>query len=166
MAPPLRTRHGCAAIPTAASTSASTTARSTSAGRSDSRTSSRQRLPRGLSVNVRVVSGEGASARDSAAIGAGISSRRLMQQAGTAAAEVMMRRLGDALGGGVLIMTGPGNNGGDGWVVAGALAERGIPVRVHEIVESRTGDAFEMRAAAAPRVTLGAGDGSEVVVVD
>ena len=117
-------------------------------------------------MNVRVVSGEGAAARDSAAIGAGISSRRLMQQAGTAAAEVMMRRLGDALGGGVLIMTGPGNNGGDGWVVAGALAERGIPVRVHEIVESRTGDAFEMRAAAAPRVTLGAGDGSEVVVVD
>ncbi len=115
---------------------------------------------------VRVVTGEGAAARDSAAIAAGISSRTLMQQAGTVAAEVMVRRLGDALGGGVLVLTGPGNNGGDGWVVAGELAERGIPVRVHEVVESRTGDAFESREAAIHRVSLGPGDGSEVVVVD
>ena len=88
---------------------------------------------------VRVVTGEGAAARDAAAISAGVSSRALMQQAGAAAAEVMVRRLGDTLGGGVLVMTGPGNNGGDGWVVAGLLAERGIPVRVHEAIESRTG---------------------------
>jgi NAD(P)H-hydrate epimerase len=117
-------------------------------------------------VNVRVVSGDGAGARDSAAIEAGISSRTLMQRAGTAAAEIMVRRFGDALGGGVLVLTGPGNNGGDGWVVAGQLAERGIPVRVQEVVESRTGDAFQVRAAVMPRVALGAGDGSEMVVVD
>ena len=115
---------------------------------------------------VRVVTGEGAAARDAAAISAGVSSRALMQQAGAAAAEVMVRRLGDTLGGGVLVMTGPGNNGGDGWVVAGQLAERGIPVRVHEAIESRTGDAFQMRSAAIDRVTLGAGDGTEMVVVD
>jgi len=117
-------------------------------------------------VIVRVVTGEGAAARDAAAISAGVSSRALMQQAGAAAAEVMVRRLGDTLGGGVLVMTGPGNNGGDGWVVAGLLAERGIPVRVHEAIESRTGDAFQMRSAAIDRVTLGAGDGTEMVVVD
>ena len=115
---------------------------------------------------MRVVSGDGAAARDTAAIEAGISSRTLMQRAGTAAAEIMVRRLGDALGGGVLVLTGPGNNGGDGWVVAGQLAERGIPVRVHEVVESRTGDAFQVRGAVLPRVALGAGDGSEMVVVD
>jgi len=117
-------------------------------------------------VIVRVVTGEGAAARDAAAIRAGISSRALMQQAGAAAAEVMLRRLGDALGGGVLIMTGPGNNGGDGWVLARHLAERGIAVRVHEVIESRTGDAFEMRAGAIDKVSLGPGDGGEVVVVD
>ena len=94
-------------------------------------------------MNVRVVSGDGAAARDAAAIGAGTPSRSLMQRAGAAAAEVMMRRFGDALGGGVLILTGPGNNGGDGWVLAGQLSERGIPVRVHEVVESRTGDAYQ-----------------------
>jgi hydroxyethylthiazole kinase-like uncharacterized protein yjeF len=117
-------------------------------------------------VIVRVVTGAGAAARDSAAISAGISSRALMQQAGGAAAEVMMRRYGDALGGGVLVLTGPGNNGGDGWVLAGYLAERDIPVRVHAVVESRTGDAFEMREAALRKVSLGPGDGSETVVVD
>jgi ADP-dependent NAD(P)H-hydrate dehydratase / NAD(P)H-hydrate epimerase len=117
-------------------------------------------------VSVRVVSGDGAAARDAAAIDAGISSRTLMQRAGTAATEIMVRRLGDALGGGVLVLTGPGNNGGDGWVVAGQLAERGIPVRVHEVVESRTGDAFQVRSAVMPRVALGTGDGSEMVLVD
>ena len=117
-------------------------------------------------MNVRVVSGDGAAARDAAAIGAGTPSRSLMQRAGAAAAEVMMRRFGDALGGGVLILTGPGNNGGDGWVLAGQLSERGIPVRVHEVVESRTGDAYQERSAVIDRVALGAGDGSEMVVVD
>ena len=117
-------------------------------------------------MTVRVVTGEGAAARDSAAISSGISSKSLMQNAGAAAADVMMKRLGDALGGGVLVMTGPGNNGGDGWVVAGQLADRGVPVRVHEVVESRTGDAYEARDAAINRVALGEGDGSEVVIVD
>ena len=117
-------------------------------------------------MNVRVVTGEGAAARDSAAINAGITSRALMQNAGLAAAEVMIRRFGDALGGGVLVYTGPGNNGGDGWVVASHLAERGVPVRVHEVMESRTGDAYEVRAAALKSVALGDGDGSETVIVD
>ena len=115
---------------------------------------------------VRVVTGEGAAARDAAAINAGVSSRTLMHQAGTAAAEVLLRRLGDALGGGVLVMTGPGNNGGDGWVLAGHLADHGIPVRVHEVVESRTGDAFKARTETIRRVSLGASDGTEMVVVD
>jgi NAD(P)H-hydrate epimerase len=113
-----------------------------------------------------VVTGEGAAARDTAAIGAGTASRTLMHNAGAAAADVLLKRFGDALGGGVLIYTGPGNNGGDGWVIASQLAERGVPVRVHEVMESRTGDAFEAREAAIGRVALGEGDGSEMVLVD
>src|SRR5512147_1619750 len=118
---PLPTRHGSAATPTAGSTSASTTARSISAGRSDSRTS-KARLPGSGYVSVRVVTGEGAAARDAAAINDGIASRTLMLNAGAAAADVMVRKFGDALGGGVLVYTGPGNNGGDGWVLASQLA--------------------------------------------
>jgi hydroxyethylthiazole kinase-like uncharacterized protein yjeF len=117
-------------------------------------------------VTVRVVTGAGAAARDTAAINSGMASRTLMQNAGVAAADVMVKRFGDALGGGVLVVTGPGNNGGDGWVVASQLAERGVPVRVHEIVESRTGDAFEARASAINRVALGSGDGTETFIVD
>ena len=117
-------------------------------------------------MTVRVVTGEGAAAIDAAAIAAGTSSRDLMHRAGAAAAEIMTRRLGDALGGGVIVFTGPGNNGGDGWVVAGQLAERGIPVRVQEVIESRTGDAFIMRSQVLGRVSLGAGDGTETVIVD
>lgn len=117
-------------------------------------------------MTVRVVTGDGAAARDSAAINAGITSKTLMQHAGVAAAEVMLKRFGDALGGGVVVYTGPGNNGGDGWIVAAHLAERGIPVRVHEVVESRTGDAYEAREAALNHVALGDGDGSETVIVD
>lgn len=112
------------------------------------------------------MTGEGAVARDAAAIEAGTSSQTLMQSAGTAAARVMLDRHGDRLSGGVLVFTGPGNNGGDGWVVAGYLAERGIPVRVQEVAESRSRDAVAARRAAVGRVSLGGGDGTEVTVVD
>ena len=71
-----------------------------------------------------------------------------MQRAGAAAAAEIAARFLDRLEDGVVIATGQGNNGGDGWVIARALHAVGIGVRVVECVASRTEDAQAERALA------------------
>jgi hydroxyethylthiazole kinase-like uncharacterized protein yjeF len=72
-----------------------------------------------------------------------------MQRAGTAAAEEIARRHGDRLRDGAVVFAGPGNNGGDGWVVAGVLARSGIDVTVVEPVKAKSPDAVAEKGAAA-----------------
>jgi NAD(P)H-hydrate epimerase len=57
----------------------------------------------------------------------GISGKDLMQNAGIAVAREVMRRWSARP---VAVLCGPGNNGGDGFVVARALADAGWPVRL------------------------------------
>jgi NAD(P)H-hydrate epimerase len=113
-----------------------------------------------------VTSAAQSAARDQAAIAAGVPSRALMRAAGLAAAgEIVRRFAGRGLRRrGVAIFAGPGNNGGDAWVVAGALAAGGIPVRVVAVGETRTPDAIAERALSG----VGAAEptGAEPVVVD
>ncbi|CAN5435700.1 NAD(P)H-hydrate dehydratase [soil metagenome] len=71
-----------------------------------------------------------------------------MQRAGAAAAAEIAARFPDRLPQGVVIATGKGNNGGDGWVIARALHAVSIRVRVVECAESRTPDAMAERALA------------------
>ncbi|MBC7790824.1 MAG: NAD(P)H-hydrate dehydratase [Anaerolineae bacterium] len=104
---------------------------------------------------VRVVSAAEAAHRDSAAIAAGTPSRALMQRAGAAAASEISRRFTERLQGGALVYAGPGNNGGDAWVVARALAASGIPVWVNQAGETRAGDALLERELAIPFVQTG-----------
>ncbi|MFL5489043.1 MAG: NAD(P)H-hydrate dehydratase [Gemmatimonadaceae bacterium] len=95
-----------------------------------------------------VVSAKESAARDRAAIESGTPSRVLMQRAGMAAADQIARRYSERLRDGALVFTGSGNNGGDGWVVAGALARRGISVSVAEIgkaVAEKSPDAVAAR---------------------
>ena len=117
-----------------------------------------------------VTSATESAARDRAAIGAGVPSRALMRAAGMAAAgEIVRRFAGRGLRRrGVAVFAGPGNNGGDAWVVAGALAIAGIPVRVTAVGETRTPDAVAERARAVgmPGVLVGDPTGGEPVVVD
>lgn len=66
-------------------------------------------------------------AADSAAIATGISGMALMENAGAAVVDAIRRRWSPRR---CLVLCGPGNNGGDGFVVARRLQEHGWPVRV------------------------------------
>lgn len=119
-----------------------------------------------------VTSAESA-ALDKSSIDGGIPSRALMQRAGAAAASEIALRFRDRLGAGALVFAGPGNNGGDAWVVARGLAAAGVAVRVVEPTEPRTPDAIAERALAvellgAQSVSPAADESasSEAVVVD
>ncbi len=116
--------------------------------------------------SVRVVSAAESAARDHAAIGAGVPSRALMRAAGMAAAAVIARQWPDRLAHGVAVYAGPGNNGGDAWVTAAALAAAGVAVRVAIAAPTRTDDAAAERAAAEPLLTNGAPQHDEAIVVD
>jgi NAD(P)H-hydrate epimerase len=117
---------------------------------------------------VAVVTAAEAAARDRAAIDAGTPSRALMQRAGAAAAAEIARRYGARLRGGVAVHAGPGNNGGDAWVVAAALRRWGAPVRVaqHGAAEPKTDDARFERSRALADGAFDAPTGAERVVID
>ena len=65
---------------------------------------------------------------DRSAIAAGTSGSALMEHAGRAVADRVAARHAPAVP--VVVVAGPGNNGGDGFVAARALQERGHSVRV------------------------------------
>ena len=71
-------------------------------------------------------------AAEQRAIDAGTKVETLMERAGYALAEAAYRYAGKMP---ALILVGPGNNGGDGYVAARYLADRGVPVRVAALAD-------------------------------
>ncbi|MGN6058659.1 MAG: NAD(P)H-hydrate dehydratase [Sphingomicrobium sp.] len=72
---------------------------------------------------------------EQAAIDRGTSIEQLMERAGAALAEAVYRFVGPLP---ALILCGPGNNGGDGYVAARHLADRGVQVRVAALAEPKS----------------------------
>jgi hydroxyethylthiazole kinase-like uncharacterized protein yjeF len=83
-------------------------------------------------------------AAERAVFDAGTPEYALMERAGAACAEIIWRA-GSTRD--TLVLCGPGNNGGDGFVIARLLAERGVPVRVAATGESGTESSARARAA-------------------
>ena len=86
---------------------------------------------------------------DRLTIAGGTAGIDLMEKAGRAVADAVARR---PLGTRIVVVAGPGNNGGDGFVAARLLADRGYPVRVMLVGEASKlkGDAATRRTALEP----------------
>ena len=80
---------------------------------------------------------------EAALIAGGETVEALMERAGRGAADYVFRM---AAGRSVTVLCGPGNNGGDGYVIARVLAERGVTVAVVAPLAPATGAAMAARA--------------------
>jgi hydroxyethylthiazole kinase-like uncharacterized protein yjeF len=83
-------------------------------------------------------------AAEERAIASGTPVELLMERAGVGVAEAVWRFAGTMP---VLVLCGPGNNGGDGYVAAQHLRARGVEVRVAALGEPKAGAAAAARAA-------------------
>ncbi|MFT3967361.1 MAG: NAD(P)H-hydrate dehydratase [Sphingobium sp.] len=90
-----------------------------------------------------IVTAAGTVAAEQAVFDTGLPPYDLMKRAGEACAGAIWR-IGHKRP--ALVLCGPGNNGGDGFVIARALRDRGVAVRVAATGESRTDSARRARA--------------------
>jgi hydroxyethylthiazole kinase-like uncharacterized protein yjeF len=82
-----------------------------------------------------ILTAEAMRSADQAAVERGTPVEKLMERAGSALAEAALRYAGPLP---ALVLCGPGNNGGDGYVAARHLARRGLPVRVASLGEPKS----------------------------
>lgn len=89
----------------------------------------------------------------------GIPSLQLMENAGAAVADYLRQTFSDLSSRNILVLCGKGNNGGDGFVVARRLRERGAPPRVFLFAEPSI-----VRGDAAVNLKLWQAGGGELCV--
>jgi hydroxyethylthiazole kinase-like uncharacterized protein yjeF len=95
-------------------------------------------------ADVPILTAHAMRAADAECVASGTSLSELMERAGAAVADTAWRM---AAGAPILILCGPGNNGGDGYVAARRLVERGAAVRVAALTDPATDLARAARAA-------------------
>ncbi len=99
---------------------------------------------------MKVLTAEKMRQLEEAAVASGLDYRRLMENAGSAAARVIRSRY-EVQGKAVTVLCGSGNNGGDGFVIARKLTEEGAQVTVVLTGEPpRTPQAREMLSRISP----------------
>jgi NAD(P)H-hydrate epimerase len=116
----------------------------------------------------RVASAEETFYCERATIEDGIPSAELMRRAGNRAASVIRSKYQKATQKGALVFAGSGNNGGDGWVVAEALARAGIQTRIIETGAPRSEEAIAARNSAlqANGIRIDTTPGEQALVID
>lgn len=120
-------------------------------------------------MTVRVCTATGMRAREDQALAAGASLYEVMRAAGEGTAAVILARYPDVRTQGAIVFVGTGNNGGDGWVIAGVLAHEGSPVQVESLGEPTSADAQRAKGAASVALERAAERGAvtaPAVVVD
>ena len=111
-----------------------------------------------------ILTAEAMRAAEQRAIDAGTSVEQLMERAGAALAEAAYRFAGPMP---ALILCGPGNNGGDGYVAARYLAGRGVAVRVAAMSEPKSEASKAARAQWQGNIEeLGAATGTAPLLID
>ena len=90
-----------------------------------------------------ILTAEAMRSAEQAAIDGGTSVEQLMERAGEALAEAAYRFAGRTP---ALVLCGPGNNGGDGYVAARHLAGRGVKVRVAALTDPKSDAAKSARS--------------------
>ncbi|WP_293484559.1 NAD(P)H-hydrate dehydratase [Phenylobacterium sp.] len=103
------------------------------------------------------------TAADRAAIARGTPGVELMERAGAAVVEAIAARFSPQP---TQVLCGPGNNGGDGYVIARLLKARGWPVEVRRLGEPATADAQAMAARWDGETRALEGRAGEGLVVD
>ena len=121
-------------------------------------------LDENKNIAVELLTNQQMNAADQAAVAVGVPSLDLMENAGRAVADLAEHiAAGNAR---IAILCGPGNNGGDGFVAARHLVNRGFPVELGLLgtSEQLRGDAAKMaktwqgRTLAAPDIDLTSAD--------
>ena len=110
-----------------------------------------------------ILTAEAMRAAEQSAIATGTSVETLMERAGAALAEAAFRFAGPLP---VLVLCGPGNNGGDGYVAARHLVARGVPVRVAALGEPKSDAAKWARSQFGVVEALGENTDPSALVID
>ncbi|MGV3730359.1 MAG: NAD(P)H-hydrate dehydratase [Sphingopyxis sp.] len=111
-----------------------------------------------------ILTADAMRAAEAECVASGTSLSELMERAGAAVADTAWRM---AAGAPILILCGPGNNGGDGYVAARRLAEHGAAVRVAALADPATDLARAARGAWTGQVeTIDAALASAPLIVD